>query len=889
MPITRISFGLDHHDSPTPGGEDVHVLRNQSTGDLTDRLWVLDAVDGHWHHLPVYRNANANQPTVEFRPVMRVQDGGARWDGFGIHVRKATGEVAIDDVAPPPNRPANFILEAIVTSNPHGVDPARIAPALLRVHVHTSVDHIRLTPRTLTIRNLPGTNRRHTRYAFAIRAWFDDGTSGDVTFSHEIETWTHPRFFWLDTAGDTHRISRPPNLAIPSGFDVTVTTSAAWGSRQAAGRIEFVAAWPDTPNLPQAEWIDGNPDILAGTRLPETVPNILLLSSGDPDPANGAFARTTDRIVHHAGHDPLLQPYGYLARSMNYWRLALPGQPGGVCVRGEVSPFQRYGRMFAKLVPSPEVPPASGASTLEHLLYMAGLPTPADVRLAREKSTNRVLATVEDVRALDADDIDFTRLTQKWTAMVRASPPLNVDNEVRRKWLLLANRTFVDEVDSFPAVAVGLPPSASFDDLGPLAFHDLRGGIDECRTFLANVGAAPRGGRPAIVLGNSAVDDDGAPSTAIGNLWGTELANAGTFDNRRFLALLCDSPVGRARWTESVGLLFRPFLSARTLAPDHVDASLPGLLVAPNATGDGLALMAPDPAFAARADTWRVFAHELAHAFGLGDEYVERAEAYSDGEDELDDYANLTTIGAILGAGGVLVPSAIKWNWHRILFATIVTGDITRAGGGGPFIVPVQPVPNFRIAQQNIVFLRERDPQVVINRSSAIVGPLQVVAVSPGSDRVTLVALAGNPDDVPASNNNVLFMPVPGPNSGQFYTLVSPAAARIMQIAIKGTMTGKECKIPDQMANDGDFTQVPVASDPVGRVSSKELPSLVGAYFGGRQYACGIVHPTGHCMMRHSHDKHARFCTVCRYVLVEQIDPVQHARVDSVYAKHYPL
>jgi hypothetical protein len=198
-------------------------------------------------------------------------------------------------------------------------------------------------------------------------------------------------------------------------------------------------------------------------------------------------------------------------------------------------------------------------------------------------------------------------------------------------------------------------------------------------------------------------------------------------------------------------------------------------------------------------------------------------------------------------------------------------------------------VPRFRIAKDNIVFLRERDPQVVINRSTAIAGPFQVVSVSPANDRVTVVALAGHPDDVPASHNNILFMPVPGPNSGQFHMLVSPAAARIMQVAIGGTMTGKICKVPEQVAEGGDFTQVPVAGDPVHKVSSKDLPDLVGAYFGGRQHACGIVHPTGRCLMRDSHDRHARFCAVCRYVLVEQIDPVQHARVDSDYAKRYRL
>lgn len=887
MPITSISFGLDDRDSPTPGGEDMHVLRNQSTGDLLDRLWVLDAADDHWHRFPAYNAAHGNLITLEFRPVFRVQDGGARFDGFGIHVRKTTGEVTVDDIQPPPNRPANFIIEARVLANPGGIDAAAIKPALLRLHVHGSVDHIRLTPGTLTIHNPPGNARVHTRYAFTIRAWFDDGTSGDVTFSHEIATWDPPRFFWLNSMGETHRIARPANLTIPAGFDVTVTTSAAWGSHAAQGRIEFREAWANTPNLPQAEWIGGNPDVLAGTRPPETMPNVLLLSCGDPHPADGSFALVTDRIVHHTGHDRLLQPYGHLAQSMNYWRLAVPGQPGGVCVRGEVSPFQRYGRMFAKLVPSPVAPPASGAEDLEHLLYLAGLPAPAEVRLAREKATHRVLTSVDDVRALDAAEIDFTALTQKWTAMVRATPVLKVNDNVRRKWLLLANRTFVDEVDTFPAVAVGLPPSATFDDAGSLAFHDLRGGVEECRAFLADVAAEQRSGRPPIVLSDAAVTDDDAPSRVIGNLWGTELPNVATFDNRRYLALLADSPVGRSRWNEHLGLLFRPYLSTRTLAKNHVDANLPGIFVAVNATGDGLALVAPDATLRPRPDTWRVFAHELAHAFGLGDEYVNRAEPYIGGEDGLDEHANLTTIGAILGSSGAILPGRIKWSWHRILFATLVTGEITSANGR--FVVPVQPVPGFRIGPQNIVFLRERDPQVVINRATAIAGPFQVVSVSPANDRVTMVALAGNPDDVPASSNNVLFMPVPGPNSGQFYTLVPPAAARIMQVAIGGTMTGKICKVPEQIDHHGDFTQVPVASDPVGKVNSKDLPDLVGAYFGGRQYACGIVHPAGRCMMRDSHDTHARFCAVCRYVLVEQIDPVQHALVDREYAKHFAL
>jgi len=59
-------------------------------------------------------------------------------------------------------------------------------------------------------------------------------------------------------------------------------------------------------------------------------------------------------------------------------------------------------------------------------------------------------------------------------------------------------------------------------------------------------------------------------------------------------------------------------------------------------------------------------------------------------------------------------------------------------------------------------------------------------------------------------------------------------------------------------------------------------------YYGGSLYACGILHPTGHCMMRNSGDDSERFCPVCRYALVDRIDPDQHWWIDRDYEKQYP-
>jgi hypothetical protein len=125
----------------------------------------------------------------------------------------------------------------------------------------------------------------------------------------------------------------------------------------------------------------------------------------------------------------------------------------------------------------------------------------------------------------------------------------------------------------------------------------------------------------------------------------------------------------------------------------------------------------------------------------------------------------------------------------------------------------------------------------------------------------------------------------------RYLTLVSPAAELIMT-RIGGTMTGVACDIDRQIKQMEEKAgmQVPnLPADFMTSIPSKDLPEIVGVYFGGGQYACGVLHPTGTCMMRNDHDDETKFCAVCRYVLVEHIDPDQHWAIDRDYEKKYRL
>jgi hypothetical protein len=595
----------------------------------------------------------------------------------------------------------------------------------------------------------------------------------------------------------------------------------------------------------------------------------------------------------------LLEPYGYLAKSMNFWRLSIRGQKSGVSVRFEVYTFTRHGQLLAKPVPSPEPPPDhDGKWGLEHLIYVAGLPIPADLALAQHGQ--QPVATVEELRDLDPEDLhpedlDFKKLVDRWHAMTRPTPALKLTKKLVWRWLTLANRTFIDEVDTFPSIALGEPPSAKFDDAAALTFHELRGRIGECRRLLRRVSAAPRAGRPPIVLGDAVVTEDQASSTALGNLWGMELAQSATFDNRRLLTPLSNVLFGRSEWSAISGLRLRLYLRAFDVTPDaQTDQQLPGLPVAKSTSTERLTLIPPPTLAGPLPDNWVTFAHEVSHAFDLGDEYVERAEDYPGTERDLDDDANLTTTAAIVFLNHRVELESIKWNWHRVRKGAVITRPVDDKLNG-LFHAFVAKGHGTQFVPGDGVRLRKRDPRTVIGANPVIsIVEFQVKSVHPNNlddphDDLNMTIVLWNDsfliDVTPFGPGSVIYAPVLDPPLPFLYlTLISPAAERIMN-ATEGAMTGADCDLNDQ-ADNGGVPQSPV-KDPAGNV--QHGPRLVGIYFGGARYACGILHPAGQCLMRDSSDAASRFCPVCQYVLIDRIDPLQHARFDQDYNEEYPM
>jgi hypothetical protein len=86
------------------------------------------------------------------------------------------------------------------------------------------------------------------------------------------------------------------------------------------------------------------------------------------------------------------------------------------------------------------------------------------------------------------------------------------------------------------------------------------------------------------------------------------------------------------------------------------------------------------------------------------------------------------------------------------------------------------------------------------------------------------------------------------------------------------------------------------AASPIGDVSPTNLPSplklpsklpspadIIGLYDGGAGFDCGVFRPAGRCPMRRGYHATTPFCHVCKYLMVDQVDPTQHPALDAFY------
>jgi hypothetical protein len=578
----------------------------------------------------------------------------------------------------------------------------------------------------------------------------------------------------------------------------------------------------------------------------KSVPNILVLPDGFQDTPQdfAAWNKLTNDLVKRLSTNPRVRPFDLLAPKLNYFTAWAPSQDAGVTVLNELD----RGKVKKGVIEGTPVEPPRVAHPakweLPDLIAEVGLPTPVD------DPPGSALGTAAGGRLHDWQALYGARVTAAANAGQVA--PLFAS------WLALDDRVLLNERDTAFHTAISLRPRA--DGFGT----ERDAGINARRLAGADLDA---------FLG--ALQDD--QGQAVGNVW------AGGGKDQDQVVILCRSnrvagangprAAGGHLVALSLGLDLDHRLTAATNGFDvHAD-TVPGTI---------------NPA------TWTRTAHELAHSWALLDEYG-GTEAV---DKDIDKMGNVQPRSQLLDAGGQLMCTKLKWRWPRIAEAGVLRDKPAPEGAG--FRVPLVAGHARAFKKGDRVRLRTKD------LLGATLSPQVLDVTRPDGNDLLLTVVSGGalaPAGWPAGS--VVLRPIPGPAGTNLELVADSVRTRIEAthnplnaFDVPGNRTPANQACVNPPGSPYDLT--PATNFPNGRAPKPPLASawIVGLFQQGAGNDCDVYRPTGICLMRQltfvdtstkaKRQKTYQFCPVCRYVIVDRIDPAQHGAIDRDFAPRYP-
>jgi hypothetical protein len=795
--------------------------------------------------------ANGHDVTLTFTIADASAAPGASTRDFashGITVDHATGAVTVAATLIEPF-PRNFLLEV------QAVSGTNTFKELIRIEVHRSIQRIWLTPSRLTVRArrnvaLPQTLKSSK---FAVRALFDDDVVGDISEQFAIQ--------WSPTSN----VTAEGELKVATGdgggsqIPITATLTGFPTVAAASALLRVLDPWgPASPIdvrlVPGGGW--AHPFAI------EAVPNVLFLPDGFPSAWESDFHDYVNAIVQFLKTDPVCKPYDLLADSINFWAAFIPSDHVGVTWGSEIGPD--LGGASASSMPMPKRPqgltqPFWGIS---HLIYEVGLPLPRDARSNIARTNAMILA--------DWDALFGTA----YRSHLPTHPTL-LDAQID-DWRDLSVRTLLDDIDSPLGTLCGAPRVDDENDMLSMNVNRMdRSRLDDLMSALRHDHAATSG-----------ID--------LSRLWVDQLTR-----NYDLVCIIVPNEGRAANWD---GYFYVNQPSFRSFAGANVQ----------------MVVDASSFSSTPRSAETRLFAHEFSHSFSLGDEYggteisrltqpdVDRAQrAYPD----LQSPNSLQRSGSIHG-------DEIKWRWPRIRWAAELIGPIT-SSASDVFEMPIRASHAFAFpARDQVVHLRfrnvdfaYRDVRFVDEASYLTKLPKLSVALrfvesfQTGSPSVMNVRLRFDsalnfqyPNLVQPGSfaaefpaGSIVFAPTQAPAvayDATNYPYAELIAKNIREHITQRVSSGQPGAVGG--ASSG-FPETPDYSGftfPSGFASAQQ-PLVVSLYEGGLGNDTGMFHPTGNCMMS-DQSSGAQFCQVCRYMLVDAIDPGKHYFLDQEYDRVYP-
>jgi hypothetical protein len=562
--------------------------------------------------------------------------------------------------------------------------------------------------------------------------------------------------------------------------------------------------------------------------------------------------------------------------SINVWSIFMPSRQRGACALYESRIFVADGKTQAQGIGATYNPPATGTLHPSQVDGFAGLPVRSDAILETDS-----IATKKQKWEAKLDE---------WNAIFGPVDAARVPLHIYEAWTASHSRTLLDEQDTAFGIAFGARPEIeNYIDENIVTTHPWRTQREHVDAWLSRI-----------------TDGDGP---VIGRVWA---GNAK--DNRYIIAIL-----GGARAGGAEGGIAAASLGTNTLLDVTRIGNGPRHTIQPfdfTRTVWG----APEMT----RETRGTIVHELAHAFGLQDEYADRTDRANGPTsrtagnvqplEELLDPA----VPAASRVGDGLVGDRLRWRGPRILRAGVLAGAIVKTAAD-EFRIPLRKDHKLLFKVGDRVFLRQRPLRGTVVETTGttrktklqiakISVPLRVLADSDASERIVVTADGAtfDPAEFPGANppfESIVFVPVPAPPDAAAAN--EPWADLVPRVVRKHiTKTGLPMNRTAGIKCSDLGAGAPY-SDP--RQEAKNVPTnvtfswshqWVGAFDGGGRFSCGIFHPSPICAMNHAlqwftNDKVgtfvriAPFCPVCSYLLVDAIDPNLHGDIDAFYAPDY--
>jgi hypothetical protein len=858
-------------ENDTGGGFDIHVLKGEQSPSLRDLL-VIEDDNGNTHPAS---SPPDDVASITFEPNFLAltsppANGGATVD-------TSTGVVTVAASLPPPPRLQSFVIEAKATTKLGRV----IDPIPIRVHIHEAIKDFWLTPSTLTVRRAAEGTR------FTVLAEFDDKTIGDITDrpgiawaeSDEVQP-TDPRITVARSTVPEPGGRRAGDLSAHAD-SATVTITATHAGKSKSATAEARERWSGPVN---ATLLTSRS---AGIAKMREVPNILFLPDGFEILEREKFEQFVRKIVDDLqSNGSPLRPFDlFKGVAVNYWMAFVPSRERGTSVFYEMA-LGRLDPRFGFEIPLPVKPVAGQTWTLNNLIYHVGLPMPAD------------------------KDASPGEMRTRWLSQYGPGVVFNVtDDRLIRLWLRLHERVLANERDTAFGIAHGQRPTTDRPEPPKgLGSHRLRTTRSHVQDLLKNITCTVEEGTPTI--GTIWADPPRAAPLPDGPSH-PGLPKGLKFGQDR--GRICFVVAGAREGGERISggdRINGMFVSVRSGTPVKLT----------RAAGDPQINLDPDPLpKTLELGTAAWVAHELGHApaFGeLEDEYGEIPEPLTIPPTKVGDLAasgntQAASDLAISEQDATIDPrkiEMIKWLWPRIDAAgVLVTESVPPAGIpatepvpiGSPVLIRLEPGHAFDFSPPDIVRLRKRP--LVSHPTPSV--RLMVTHVNLDDDLVTAEPLADGfipaewPAVASARDNSVLIRPVRGPATtsdpfGPDLLLVAPDILK--HLASSGIPLNRAQLPVSQCVKDTREIQWPFNLPQLSLGRPKFTFQIVGLYDGGDEYFCGVYHPSGACLMRHqkqatevvrglSSPGFYSFCPVCRYVMVDQVDPPMHRVIDGDY------